>query len=124
MAKKNEKKEFTAEDLFNLEEKIVKLAEQKGISENYFFRTTFNRYKRQLKIMESLEAAIDEDGPLVEKTYVKDRTNIAIHPAISEYNKTASAANGTVTTLIKILGSFSPTDGSGPADAMIDFLNS
>ena len=78
----------------------------------------------QLTIMEKLKEAIEEDGPLVEKTYVKERTNICIHPAISEYNKTASAANGTVTTLIKILGSFSPTDGSGPADAMMDFLNS
>lgn len=124
MAKEKAKKEFTAEDLFALEEKIIKLAEQKGCSENYFFRTTFDRYKTQLKIMEKLKEAIDEDGPLVEKTYVKGRANISVHPAISEFNKTASAANGTVTTLIKVLGSFSPTDGSGPADAMMDFLNS
>lgn len=124
MAKKSIKTEFTAEDLAALEEKILKLAEKKGCSENYFFRTTFERYKTQLKIMEELKEKIEDTGAFVEKSYTKGSSNIYINPAITEFNKTASAANGTVTTLVKILGNFSSTDGTGPADAMMDFLNS
>ena len=82
------------------------------MSENYFFQTTFERYKTQLHIMNELKDSIDMEGPLVEKEYVKNRPSITINPAISEYNKTASAANGTVTTLIKILASFSGTNGT------------
>jgi len=92
--------------------KILEEAEKKGLSENYFFQTTFERYQTQLKIMNELKDSIDIEGPLVEKTYVKDRPCLSVNPAISEYNKTASAANGTVTTLIKILASFSGATGS------------
>jgi hypothetical protein len=34
---------------------------------------------------------------------VKGRKNIVANPAITEYNKTATAANGTVGTLLNIL---------------------
>ena len=46
---------------------------------------------------------IKEQGSLVTKEYVKGRENIYTHPAIGEYNKTATAANQTVTTLVKII---------------------
>ena len=98
-----------------LEEKAAKIlaeAEQKGLSENYFFQTTFDRYQMQLHIMDELKNSIDIEGPLVEKEYVKNRPSLTVNPAISEYNKTASAANGTVATLIKILASFSGANGT------------
>lgn len=114
----------------SLEEKAKKIeeeAEKKGLSENYFFQTTFERYKTQLHIMNELKDSIDIEGPLVEKEYVKNRPSITINPAITEYNKTASAANGTVTTLIKILASFSGSNGTAvncqPEDgSLADFL--
>lgn len=56
-----------------------------------------------MKIMGELEKAMQEDGPLVTKEYVKGRKNIVANPAITEYNKTATAANGTVATLINIV---------------------
>ena len=40
---------------------------------------------------------------MVTKEYVKGRGNVYTHPAISEYNKTATSANQTVATLIKII---------------------
>lgn len=105
--------------------KILEEAEEKGLNENYFFKTTFDRYQTQLHIMDELKDSIDIEGPLVEKEYVKGRANIAINPAITEFNKTATAANQTVGTLIKILSSFgASSEGSGPADLMMDFLNS
>lgn len=40
---------------------------------------------------------------MVTKEYVKGRGNVYTHPAIGEYNKTATSANQTVATLIKII---------------------
>ena len=82
---------------------ILELAEESGATRNFLFTTTFNRYRVQLKTMEALEIAMEEEGALVTKEYVKGRKNIVANPAITEYNKTATAANGTVGTLLNIL---------------------
>ena len=86
---------------------ILEQAERSGAKGNIFFRTTFERYQTQLKIMNDLKAEIEKDGAIVTKEYVKGRQNVYTHPAIGEYNKTATAANGTVATLINIVKSFS-----------------
>ena len=82
---------------------ILELAEESGATRNFLFTTTFNRYRVQLKTMEALEIAMEEEGALVTKEYVKGRKNIVANPASTEYNKTATAANGTVATLLNIL---------------------
>jgi len=86
-------------------------AEKKGVQQNFFFATTFKRYQVQMKIMSELEREINDLGATVQKEYVKGRTNVYTNPAITEYNKTATAANGTVSTLINILKSLSGEDG-------------
>ena len=88
-------------------EELLKQAEEKNVQTNFFFRTTFKRYQVQIKIMNELEQKIIEDGALVTKEYVKGRQNIYTNPAITEYNKTSTAANQTVATLIKIIAAFS-----------------
>lgn len=82
---------------------LLAQAEEKGIKTNFFFRTTFKRYQVQMKILADLEKAINEHGATVTKEYVKGRQNLVSNPAITEYNKTATAANGTVATLINIV---------------------
>ena len=99
---------------------ILEQAEKRGISSNYFFATTFARYNVQLQILKDLEAAIQEYGTTVTKTYVKDRENLVANPAITEYNRTATAANGTVKCLIDILKSFTDEQKSG----MMEILDS
>lgn len=92
----------------NLERKakeILRKAEEKGLTKNFFFETTFKRYQVQIHIMAELEKAMEAEGPLVTKEYVKGRKNLVANPAITEYNKTATAANGTVATLINIVKS-------------------
>lgn len=84
---------------------ILQKAEEKGVQSNFFFVTTFKRYQVQMKILSELEQAIKEIGPTVEKEYVKGRMNICTNPAITEYNKTSTAANGTVSTLMSIIKS-------------------
>lgn len=101
-------------------DQILTKAEEKGVSTNFFFVTTFKRYQVQMSILSELEKAIDEYGSTVTKEYVKGRENICVNPAITEYNKTATAANGTVSTLVKIVSSFAGTDEE--KDELLDFL--
>ena len=121
MAKKDEKLQK-----MTLQEKadaIIKKAEEKGVSTDFFFVTTFKRYQVQMKIMNDLEKEINETGATVAKEYVKGRQNIYTNPAISEYNKTATAANGTVATLLKIITTLAEEEKKEPADLMSEFLN-
>jgi hypothetical protein len=94
------KKKLTLNEQAN---EILAIAEKHGVEQNFFFLTTFKRYQVQINILNDLERQIKEQGSLVTKEYVKGRENIYTHPAISEYNKTATAANQTVTTLVKII---------------------
>ncbi|HIS51530.1 MAG TPA: hypothetical protein IAC15_02170 [Candidatus Onthomonas avicola] len=86
-------------------EKIIEAASKAGADTNLLYLTTLDRYKTQISIMEKLKVSIGQDGPTVTKEYVKGRKNIVINPAITEYNKTASAANNTAQTLLKIVQS-------------------
>ena len=54
-------------------------------------------------MLKKLKDAIEDEDTLITKEYVKGRENLCVNPAIPEYNKTANAANQTVTTLIKII---------------------
>ena len=102
-----------AKTLSEQADEILKQAEAKGLLNNFFFKTTFQRYTVQMKIMNDLQKCIDADGATVEKEYVKGRKNIYTNPAITEYNKTATAANGTVATLINIIKAFSDEGEQG-----------
>lgn len=84
-------------------EEILRRATEKGVSGNFFFVTTFKRYQVQMQLLGQLEREIKENGTTITKTYVKGRENICTNPAIAEYNKTSTAANSTVSTLIQIL---------------------
>ena len=114
----------------NLQEQandILEIAEKYGVEQNFFFLTTFKRYQVQIQILADLEKTIKAEGTLTTKEYVKGRKNVYTHPAISEYNKTATAANQTVQTLMKIVTTMrddenSGTGGDGSGDALMDFL--
>ena len=97
-------------------EEIIRIAEKYGVEQNFLFITTFKRYQVQLDILTELEKKIKEDGALVTKEYVKGRGNLYTHPAIGEYNKTATSANQTVATLIKIFKSMRNDDEDGEGE--------
>ena len=86
---------------------ILRRATEKGVSSNFFFVTTFKRYQVQMKILADLEREIQQTGTTITKTYVKGRENLCTNPAIAEYNKTSTAANSTVSTLIQIIDKLS-----------------
>jgi predicted secreted Zn-dependent protease len=116
------KKTLTLQEQAN---EVLLQAQERGVSTNFFFATTFKRYQVQMKILTDLERKIAEDGPLVTKEYVKNRGNVYVNPAITEYNKTATAANGTVATLINIIKSFTEEGATAGSkfQSMMDQLN-
>lgn len=103
-------------------EEILRIAEKHGVEQNFFFITTFKRYQVQIKILHDLEATVTKDGCLVSKEYVKGRKNVYTHPAISEYNKTSTAANQTVQTLIKIITTLRADADGEEEDELLAFF--
>ena len=97
-------------------QEIMRIAEESGVQSNFFFLTTFKRYQVQLNILNDLEKSMKEDGVLVTKEYVKGRQNVYSHPAVQDYNRTTDSANKTVSTLMRILKSFSEEAESKSAD--------
>ncbi len=95
---------------------ILRIAEQHGVEQNFFFITTFKRYQVQLSILSDLEKAIQEDGLLVTKEYVKNRKNLYTHPAIKDYNQTTNSANRTVETMMKIITTLRTKEDKGRED--------
>jgi hypothetical protein len=108
MAKTNTLKEQAKE--------VLRIAQEHGVEQNFFFITTFERYQVQLDILADLQRKIEEDGALVTKEYVKGRENVYTHPAIGEYNKTCTSANQTVATLIKIIKSLRNNDNENEGE--------
>ena len=109
-------------DLKKQAKEVLKIAQEHGAEQNFFFITTFERYQVQLNILDDLKKKIEEDGALVTKEYVKGRENIYTHPAISEYNKTSTSANQTVATLIKIIKSLRNDDEGESEDELMKVL--
>ena len=112
-----------ANDLKRQADEILKMAETAGLQENYFFKTTFQRYQVQIGILAELQKTIESSETLVEKEYVKGRGNLYTNPAITEFNRTTDSANKTVTTLIKILKGFKASESSNEQDVLLSIIN-
>ena len=93
-------------NLTKMANQLVKMAKEGGVEQNYFFQTTFDRYKVQLETLDRLQAEIENNNVMMSKEYVKGRQNMVVNPAISEYNKSCTAANQTATTLSRIIKEF------------------
>ncbi len=104
-------------------DRLLEQAEEKGVANNFFFRTTFKRYQVQMSILAGLEREINENGATMMKKYGTGRENLVANPAITEYNKTSTAANGTVGTLLTIIKSLEEEQGGSRLQALMDDLN-
>lgn len=82
---------------------ILKKAKEKGVEHSFMFVTTFRRYQEQIGHLEELEKAIQQEGTMVTKEYVKGRANLYVNPAVSAYNQTASAADKTAQLLLRYI---------------------
>lgn len=75
-------------------DEILKVAEQKGLSDNFFFTATFNDYKRQRMIIAKL--AVEIDKAVVDSS---GKPN----PCIQQYNKAAESAGKLALSLIQMV---------------------
>lgn len=102
---------------------IMRIAEESGVQSNYLFATTFQRYQVQLQILDKLEDAMDDEGMLVSKEYVKGRKNLYTNPAVQEYNRTTDSANKTVATLMRIIHNFAMGEQHEDEDPLMSMIN-
>lgn len=99
--------------------KILEIAGEYGMTDDYLFRTTFERYEQLNKIMQKLQDVINQEDTLIEKEYVKGRKNTYTHPAIAEYTKTAATANQTAQTLVRIISAMRPKEASAAGEELL-----
>lgn len=115
ITKKEREKRAKERELNRKIEEFSRKAEELGIADDLIFSTTFERYLTQVRTLENLKMEIEEGETMVCKTYVKDKNNLYVNPAITEYNKTSTAANQTAATLAKLMtqlrGEISENDG-------------
>ena len=107
----------------NQAEKILELAELKGVSDNFFFANTFKNYLRQLKYLDELDATLEEDGVKVKKEYVKGRQNVYSHPALADFMRTNDSSCKSVSTMLKIIKQFGAEKDKEDDDALMDIIN-
>lgn len=72
------------------------------LDEDMLFRTALERYIVQVDVLKRLKAEIDEQAATVEREYIKGAASVYVNPLISEFNKTANAANQTCSLLAKL----------------------
>lgn len=104
-------------------EEILKIAEERGVHQNFFFMTTFKRYQVQIQMLNDLERALKERGTLITKEYVKGRQNLYDNPAINAYNRTSDSANRTVATIMKIISGFDNDENKEKEDPLMKIIN-
>lgn len=102
-------------------EEFLRMAEDYGVENNYLFLTHFEMYQNQIEMLHKLAEAIDTEGMLVEKEYVKSRKNLYTNPAVTEYNRTADSAHKTASTLMKIIKTLG-AEGGDDNDPLLDVL--
>ena len=103
ISKKEREKRAKSKELERRIQEFADRATELGIADDLIFDTTFNRYIVQVGILENLREQIDDGELMVKKSYVKDRDNLYVNPAVAEYNKTSTAANQTAVTLVKLM---------------------
>lgn len=96
---------MTEKELKAKAKQILKEAESVGVTDNFLFVTTFERYLFELEMLDNLQKQIKESETLVEKEYIKNRKNVVINPLIRSYNSCSNEANKTLNSLLKIIES-------------------
>ena len=118
-------KAYTKKELDELAKKILDEAKKKGVEQNFLFTTTFDRYLTLTDLCARLKREMKKDDLIITKTYVKDRENRVINPAVHEYSQTVSQANKTAETLMRIIKSFASlqNESESEKDPLAEILN-
>lgn len=85
---------------------IEEAAKAANCDTNFFYRTTLDRYVDQLDLLEKARKSIEEDGLTIVQITPRGAEREIPNPAVQTYNQTASAANSTVQTLLRIVQTY------------------
>ena len=105
-----------------LAEKFKETAESLSEEHRYIFESTLETYFQLIKNFKALKEALEADGCLITKEYVKGRQNVYVHPAMSEMNKTVNMLNSTAKTLIAIVKDLG-AENKEEVDELMAFTN-
>ena len=105
-----------------LAEKFKGIAESLSEEHRYIFESTLETYFQLIKNFKVLKEALEADGCLITKEYVKGRQNVYVHPAMSEMNKTVNMLNSTAKTLIAIIKDLG-SENKEEVDELMAFTN-
>jgi hypothetical protein len=105
-----------------LAEKFKETAESLNEEHRYIFESTLETYFQLIKNFKILKEALEADGCLITKEYVKGRQNVYVHPAMSEMNKTVNMLNSTAKTLIAIIKDLG-SENKEEVDELMAFTN-
>lgn len=105
-----------------LAEKFKETAESLSEEHRYIFESTLETYFQLIKNFKILKEALEADGCLITKEYVKGRQNVYVHPAMSEMNKTVNMLNSTAKTLIAIIKDLG-SENKEEVDELMAFTN-
>lgn len=105
-----------------LAEKFKGIAESLSEEHRYIFESTLETYFQLIKNFKILKEALEADGCLITKEYVKGRQNVYVHPAMSEMNKTVNMLNSTAKTLIAIIKDLG-AENKEEVDELMAFTN-
>jgi hypothetical protein len=96
----NEKQLRTLKERAN---KILEKAREKGDEQALLFETIFQQYLETLDHRQKLRQALVKDGMTVTKSYVKNRPNIYVHPALAAYATQGKLLLETAKTLMTLI---------------------
>lgn len=85
---------------------IEQAAREANCDTNFLYRSTLDRYVKQLDLLDRAQIDMDERGLTVIKTTPRGAEIEVANPSIQVYNQTASAANSTVSTLLRVVQTF------------------
>ncbi len=87
-------------------QEIEDAAKAANCDTNFLYRTTLDRYVTQLDLLTNAQDDMNKNGLTVTKVTPRGAEVEVANPAIQIYNQTASAANSTVSTLLRIVQTF------------------
>ena len=78
-------------------------AEKLGISEDFLFVSTLERYATLVKIAERMQQEISESALTATKSYSAGTSNLYASPLLGEYNRTCASADRACALLSKLI---------------------
>lgn len=83
--------------------KLIRFAKSYAVEKDEDYKAAAKTYAEEVQLIGQMREQLAADGITIEKTYVKGRENVCIHPIIQELPKHIDCANRTLAVLIDII---------------------